>query len=296
MVKSGRASTELRVISARRSVATHVSQIWEYRELLGGLIRKELKVRYKNSILGFAWSMAQPAFLLGIYSFVFSILGQGFEDFAIWLLCGLIVWTLVSTTLATSAQSITLNGNLVSKVPFPRAVLPLSTFGSAVVHFFLQFTTFLVILVIARHHVDFAYVWLLPVALVAVAILCAGLALLLSVVNVWARDTQHLLDLALVAMFWANPIVYEVDRASRWFAEHHLPSWLPLINPFTSVIITFQRAIYGSATVGTRRLLPNVDQWWYLRNLCVVGLGATGVLLLGLWVFDRAEGNFAEVL
>jgi len=296
MVKPGSSSSELRVISARRSLPTHIGEIWQFRELLGGLIRKELKVRYKNSALGFVWSMAQPAFLLLVYTFVFSVLGAGFRDFSIWVLCGLIVWSLVATTLSTSVQAITVNGGLVAKVPFPRAVLPLATFGSAMVHFFLQFATFVGILAIARHRVAWSYVWLLPIAVLVVAMLCAALSLLLSVVNVWARDTQHLLELALTALFWANPIVYEYQRASMWFHEHGLPTWLPLLNPFTSVITTFQRAIFGAASTGDRQLLPPVDQWWYLRNLGIVGGVSLALLVFGLWMFDRAEGNFAEVL
>ena len=296
MSSAGGSRTELRVVAARRSIVTHVREIWTFRELLGGLIRKELKVRYKNSVLGFLWSMAQPVFLLAVYSFVFSILGAGFENFAIWLLCGLIVWTLVSTTLITSVTSITLNANLVGKVPFPRAVLPLSTFGSAMVHFFLQFGTFAVILMATRHHIEWSYVWLLPIALLALSLLLAASALVLSVVNVRARDTQHLLELALTAMFWINPIVYEYQLIVRWLVAHSWPTWLPLINPVTAIITTFQRVIYGAAAVDDRQLLPDVGAWWYLRNLLIVA-GVSVVLLLGaLRYFDREEGNLAEVL
>ncbi|HAP75810.1 MAG TPA: ABC transporter [Acidimicrobiaceae bacterium] len=296
MGSAGGSSSELRIISARRSIPEHLREIWEFRELLGGLIRKELKVRYKNSVLGFAWSMAQPAFLLAVYTFVFSVLGQGFQRFSIWLLCGLIVWTLVSTTLVTAVQAITVNANLVGKVPFPRAVLPLSTFGSAFVHFLLQFATFMAIVAIARHPIDWAYVWMLPLAVLALSLLLAALALMLSVVNVYARDTQHLLELALIAMFWANPIIYEYQRAATWFSQHSLPTWLPLLNPFTAIVTTFQRAIYGASSVGDRQLLPDVGQWWYLRNIGIIGAVSLGLLALALWYFDRAESNLAEIL
>ena len=290
------ASSELRVISSRRSAPAHLREIWAYRELVSGLIRKELKVRYKNSVLGFAWSMVQPVFLLAVYSIVFSILGAGFRDFAIWLLGGLIVWTLVSTTLSTATQSVTSNQYLVSKVPFPRAMLPLSTLGSALVHFVLQFLTFVVILAVSRHRVDLAYVWLLPIALVVTTVLLAALALMLGAVNVYARDTQHLLDLALIGLFWLNPILYEYQRMVLWFTHRGLPSWIPLLNPFSSVIITFQRAIYGTPSSGTKLLLPNDGPLWYLRNLGVVGVFAVALFLLALRWFDRAEGNFAEVI
>jgi ABC-2 type transport system permease protein len=290
------APSELRVISSRRSNSAHLREIWAYRELVSGLIRKELKVRYKNSVLGFVWSMVQPVFLLAVYSVVFSIIGAGFKDFAIWLLGGLIVWTLVSTTLSTATQSVTSNQYLVSKVPFPRAVLPLSTLGSALVHFVLQILTFAAILVISRHHVDLAYLSILPVALLVTTLLLAGFALVLGAINVYARDTQHLLDLALIGLFWLNPILYEYQRMAAWFTHRGWPSWIPLLNPFSPVIITFQRAIYGTTRAGAKQLLPDESVWWYLRNLGLVGVFAIAVFLLALRWFDRAEGNFAEVI
>lgn len=296
MTSASGSSAELRIIAARRSIAAHLKEIWSFRELLGGLVRKELKVRYKNSALGFVWSLIQPVFLLVVYGFAFTVLGAGFRDFPVWLLSGLLVWTLASTTLTTSVQSITTNSNLVGKMPFPRAVLPLSTFGAALVHFLLQFSAFFMLLIVLRHEISWSYVWLLPLAVVSLSLLLAALSLLLGVANVYARDTQHLLDLGLVAMFWANPIVYEYLRVARWFANRDMPSWFPLINPFASIITTFQRVLYGTDSVDGQQLLPDVGVWWYLRNISIVGILSLGVLTLAMWYFDRVEGNLAEAL
>jgi ABC-2 type transport system permease protein len=287
---------ELRVIAARRSNRTHVAEIWEYRELLLGLVNKELKVRYKNSVLGFFWSMAQPVFLLVVYGVAFSILKAGFDQFAVWLMCGLVVWTFAATTLGTSVQSITSNQHLVSKVSFPRAVLPLASLGASLVHFALQSIAFGVVLLVLRHEIDWSYVWLLPIAAAVLTLFLSSLALLLATINVYARDTQHLLELALQGLFWAIPILYEYQRMSNWFVGHGWPSWTPLLNPFTSVIITFQRAIYGTAYAGDRPLLPDLDQWWYLRNLGLLAVFSALLLAFGLRMFDKAEGNFAEIL
>lgn len=289
-------STEMRTIAARRSIPTHLSEIWQYRELLVGLVKRELKVRYKSSALGFLWSMAQPVFLLCVYSVVFSILGAGFDGFAIWLLSGLVVWTYVNTTLSKSVDAITVNQALVSKVAFPRAILPLATLGAALVHFGLQSVALSVALLVMWHGVAWSYVWLLPLGIVALTLLLASGALVLATVNVYARDTRHLLDLALVALFWANPIIYDFERASNWFANRGLPGWLPLLNPITSVITAFQRAIFASASTGDRQLLPDVSQWWYLRNIAILFAVATVAFLAALRMFDRAEGNFAEAL
>lgn len=289
-------SNELRIIAARRSNRLHVKEIWEYRELLLGLVNKELKVRYKNSILGFFWSMAQPVFLLVVYGVAFSILKAGFDKFAVWLMCGLVVWTYAATTMSTSVQSITSNQHLVSKVSFPRAVLPLSSLGASLVHFFLQSVAFGIVLLVLRQRIDWSYIWLLPIAAAVLTLFLSSLALLLSTVNVYARDTQHLLDLALQGMFWAIPILYEYQRVSNWFVGHGWPSWTPLLNPFTPIVITFQRTLYGNAFVGDRQLLPDASQWWYLRNLGYLAAFSLVLLSIGLRSFDKAEGNFAEIL
>ena len=202
-------SAELRPMSGRRSALAHLGEIVGYRELLVMLVRKELAVRYKNSVLGFTWSMLQPLFLLVVYTAVFAILGAGFSRFAIWVLCGLLVWTLISSSMITATSSITSNAPLVGKVKFPRAVLPLASVGGAVVHFFLQIAAFAVVLLVSRHPVDWEYVWLLPIALATCLIVCAALALLLAPSNVYARDTMHLLELLVLGWFWATPILYE---------------------------------------------------------------------------------------
>jgi ABC-2 type transport system permease protein len=286
----------MRTIAARRSIPVHLAEIWQYRELLVGLVRRELKVRYKSSALGFLWSMAQPVFLLCVYSVVFSILGAGFDGFAIWLLSGLVVWTYVNTTLSKSVDAITVNQALVSKVAFPRAILPLATLGAALVHFGLQSIALSVALLVMWHGVAWSYVWMLPLAIVALTLLLASGSLVLATVNVYARDTRHLLDLALVALFWANPIIYDYERAANWFSGRGLPGWLPLLNPITTVITTFQRAIFASSSTADRQLLPDVSQWWYLRNIAVLFVVAAVAFLTALRMFDRAEGNFAEAL
>lgn len=297
--------TEMTVVGRRRPLTTHLREIWAYRELLAGLTRKELKVRYKNSALGFVWSMVQPVWLLAVYSVAFSILGSAFKSFAIWLLCGLIVWNFISTCFTTAVESITANAHLVTKVRFPRAILPLATVGAAAIHLALQLGAFAIVLAVTRHPVAWSYMWLLVPAIVAALVFCAALGLILAAMNVKARDTKHLLDLAVLGWFWLTPILYSYRLAANFFSSHGLPDSLGLLNPATSIIITFQRAIYGAFQVGTGTtanpdevlaLLPSSGPVWYLRNLAVVfGLS----LLLFAWalrIFDRAEANFAEDL
>ncbi len=302
-VKTRAEVDELRIVAQHRPLGAHVLEIVRYRELLARLIGRELKVRYKNSTLGFVWSMVQPLFLLAVYAAVFSILGASFSDFALWILCGLLIWNMVSTAVLTATSSITSNAYLVGKVRFPRAVLPLSMVGAALVHFFLQMLVFVVLIVATRHQVDWTFMWLVPLALLVSVVVASAFALLLSTANVFSRDTQHLLELSLLAWFWLTPVIYQYDRLALWLSDHGVPAGIFLINPLTSVVIVFQRAFYGRASVPTDdnsgqiiNLLPSDGPMWYLRNLAITGGVGLTLFVLALVMFDRAESRFAEAL
>jgi ABC-2 type transport system permease protein len=302
---------ELHLVAPRQPVSAHLRDIWRFRELLRNLVRKELKVKYKNSALGFVWSMLNPLFLLAVYGIAFSILGTAFEYFTIWLLIGILVWNLFNVSIIAGTASITGNAYLVNKVRFPREVLPMASVGAALVHFFLQSTVLVAILLLLRYNVDWAYVWLIPIALVTLLVFAGALAILFSAMNVYLRDTGHLLELAMMAWFWLSPILYGYMLVANKLAEHGISTNLLLLNPVTPVLITFQRALYGKAnitkttidpvtqkpvTVVTNYLLPDASVWWYLRNLGIVLVGASLLFLLAIKIFDKAEGNFAEVM
>jgi ABC-2 type transport system permease protein len=290
-------SSELTIVAPRRDVRTHLREIASYSELTRNLIRKELKVRYKQSTLGLAWSMIQPLFLLLIYSLAFSVLSpNGIPRLGIWIMSGLLVWTLVSTSLSTAVLSITANGPLVGKVRFPRAVLPTATTGAALVHFGLQMGAFAVVLLVVRQDVDWEYVPLIPVAIAVLLIFLLAIGLLVSAANVYARDMQHLLEMLILGWFWVTPIVYPYGFLETYLAKHDWPTWLPMLNPITPVITVVQRALYGATDIGGAHLLPDQPMWWYLRNLGLLALFSVGLLYVALRLFDRAEVNMAESL
>lgn len=292
-------ASTLRPMARRRSVVEHLQDLSGYRELLINLTRKELTIRYQHSALGFVWSMVQPVFLLLVYTAVFTILGAGFSKFSIWVLCGLLLWTFVSTTLLTATTSITENASLVGKVKFPRAVLPLASVTSALVHLGLQSIAFAVVLIVARHRVDWAYMPLVPLAVVTATLVVAGLAVIIAPMNVYARDTGHLLDLLVLGWFWATPILYQFQLAAVTLEEQGISKWLLMANPFAPIVICVQRAIYGSDTsLGGERfeLLPDESVWWYAAWLAAVAAIALLILAGGLRLFDRAEVNMAEAL
>lgn len=294
------ADLPLHLVAPRRSVRQHLVDIWRYRELLRQLVRKELHVRYQKSVLGFIWSLVSPLFLLVIYTIVFGILNQSFSRFAVWIMAGLLPWTFFATVVSTSTQSITANAFLVGKINFPREILPLASAGAAFVHFLLSTAVFSVVLAVFRHPVDWAYLWLVIPAMAACVILASGLGILLSASNVYARDTTHLLELVLLAWFWLTPIVYTFQLVSDKLVAHHTWAYLHLLNPMTPIVITVQRAVYGTATIGSgpsrQILLPDLSVSWYLRNVLAVLALAIVIFVVAIKVFDRAEANFAEVM
>ena len=209
------------------------------------MTRKELKVKYKNSILGFAWSLLNPLLYLVVFYIAFvKILGSGVPAFPIFLLSGLLVWNLFSTGLWRACVSVVGNAGLVKKVSFPREILPLAAVGSMLVHFFLQsLVLFAVLALIVATGRRGRTSPLLPLALLALLLLTGALGILLSATNVYLRDTQHFLELALLAWFWVTPIVYgfmTIDRRpGGWFKYAYL------LNPVTPIVLIFQRAIYA---------------------------------------------------
>jgi ABC-2 type transport system permease protein len=265
--------------------------VWEYRELLGNFVRKELKVKYKNSILGFLWSLVNPLLYLVVFSLVFKeILRTNVPYFAIFLLSGLLAWNLFSTGVNGATVSITGNASLVQRVWFPREILPLASIGAAVVHFFLQFIVLICALAAFRKSPDWPAVPALLLALVVLLVFASALGIALSAINVYLRDTQHLLELAFLAWFWLSPIVYAYRTVADRLGTR---STLLLLNPMVPLVTTFQRVIYNPRPE-ENVLPPHASLGWYLRNLAITGVASVALLLFALWLFGRLEDNLAE--
>lgn len=279
-------------IARKRGPVRRVTDVWRYRELLLNLTRKELKVKYKNSVLGFVWSLLNPLLYLVVYYVVFQyFLKTSIPVFAIFLLAGLLPWTFFSNALAGGTVSIVGNAALVGKVWFPREILPLAAIGAALVHFFLQSFVLVGALFVFGMTPAWSYLPLLVPAMITLVLLLAALTVALSAVNVYLRDTQHLLELLLMAWFWMSPIVYPYrqvsDQLGRW-------SSLYLLNPMTSILITFQRIFYNKVSAGGTPILPDGSELWYLRNLVIVAAASAALLVGALALFGRLEDNFAE--
>lgn len=268
-----------------------VVDIARHRELLGLLVQRELRARYKNSSLGFAWSLVKPVAQLAIY---FVVLGQflgmarGIPQFAIFVFSGLTLWALMNETVAGGTGSVVGNSGLVKKVYVPREVFPLSTVGGAVVNFAIQFAVLVVATLVVGQPQTTWDVLYVPVAVLLVLLVGTGTALLLSAVNVYLRDIQHLVEIAMMVLFWASPIVYSYSYVTEYLKGGFLEE-LYLSNPVTLAILAFQRGVW---VAGADQPFPSHMP----LRLAVATLVAVVFLWFAQRLFARLEGNFAQEL
>lgn len=281
------------------------AEVIKHRELLDLLIRRELKSRYKDSSLGFVWSLIRPITQLAIYWVAIGqFLGaaRGIPDFGIFVFAGLTLWGLYAEIVTSGTTSILGNGGLIKKVYLPREIFPLASVGSAIFNFAVQMIV-LVIGVLALSHVRVDWTLLyIPAAIVITLVYALALALLLSALNVYLRDVQYLVEVALLILFWASPIVYAWSFVVSTAQSLALP-WLEqiyLLNPMTVAIMAFQRGVWAAGSESTE-LYGNVippQPWPADMDLRLLALFLVGLVFL--WfsqrVFARLQGNFAQEL
>lgn len=274
-----------------RAIWRSIRDVTDQRDLLGLLVKRDLKAKYKDSALGFLWALARPLMQLAIY---FVVLGQflgaarGIPDFAIFVFTGLTAMGLFQEIATGGTGSILANAGLVKKVYLPREVFPLASAGSALFNFGVQLAV-LVIATIAVGkpplHVEILYA--IPSLLVLV-VYGVAFGLFFGAVNVYLRDIGYLVEVATMLLFWASPVVYSWQMVQDLVTN---PILLELYtnNPLTLAVIGFQEAFWvaGDALVQPSHML--------LRLLIALAVGLF-LLLLSHRLFLRLQGNFAQEL
>lgn len=280
MVPAGRPAT---------AVIGSIREIFAHRQLLDLLIRRDLKSRYKDSALGFAWTLIRPLVQLAIYYFVLGqILGasRNIPEFAIYVFSGLTLYGLFSEIVAAGTASIVGNGGLIKKIYLPREIYPLASVGAALFNFGVQLV---VLLAAAILQSGFAWVrldllYFFPATLV-ILIWATAFALLLAAANVYLRDMQYLVEVLVLLLMWGSPIVYAWQMvASR------APEWLLTLytsNPITLAVLGIHRAFW---TAGPDAEYPA----HLLLRLGIAALVGLVALLLCQRVFAKLQGNFAQ--
>lgn len=277
--------------------------IVRHRELLDLLIRRELKSRYKDSSLGFLWSLIRPITLLAIYWVAIGqFLGaaRGIPDFGIFVFTGLTLWGLYAEIATSGTSSILANGGLIKKVYLPREIFPLASVGSALFNFVIQFAVLIVgVLALSHFRIDWTLLYV-PAAIAITLIYGLAVALLLSALNVYLRDVQYLVEVALLIFFWASPIVYSWSYVVST-AQSLAAPWIEqvyLLNPMTVALMAFQRGIWaaGSEDTDLYGTIVAAQPWPADLDLRLLVIGVVGLVFLWISqrVFARLQGNFAQ--
>jgi ABC-2 type transport system permease protein len=279
-------------------VRRRVRELAAHREVLLNLVRKELKVKYTASVLGAVWSLLNPVVFLAVFSFVVYVTKNQMPHFPVYLLSGLLGWSLFSNSLLLGARSVVDNASLVKKVYFPREILPLASIGVTLVDFVLQSAVLLLFMLVTGYGVHLHALWMYPLSIVTLLVFTLAVTLWVAGLNVRYRDVQHLLNLGLLVWFWMTPIVYQGALVQTFLTDNRPDTlWnLYLLNPLATIVFGFQRALYGVVSPGGQDVLPDVSLTWMAGMLLAV-LAASLLLLAFTWrLFFHLSGDFAEEL
>ena len=265
----------------------NLANLVRYRGLIQSLVARELKARYRGSVLGFFWSFINPLMLLLVYTYVFKYImpanWKGIEHYELFLFCGLLPWTWFSSSLLESSGSLIAGGNLIKKVLFPAEVLPIVTVLANMVHFFFGLTILVVFLVWFQAPITPIELLWFPVTVFVQLLLTLGFALILSALTVHFRDVRDIIGNLMTFWFFATPIIYpymNMDDPLR--TDDDWRTTVMNANPFSHLAITYQEILFFDGPVG---------HW---RWLLALGGASIVFFLFGYFIFDRLRDTFAE--
>lgn len=246
--------------------------------MISSLVKRDLRGRYKGSVLGFLWTFLNPLLQLIVYTFVFSVIMRaGIEDYYLFLFVALVPWTFFSTSVGGGAGCITSQQNLVNKIYFPREVLPISYVLSQLINMLLSFIVVAAVLIISGKGINLAVWWYLPVIILQETLLAFGLTLLVSGITVYFRDMQFLLNIVLMAWQFLSPVMYSVDMVPEQFRG------IFNLNPMTPIIVAYRDVLYYKQAPA-------------LRTFVLGTIMGIVMLIIGWLSFGKLKKHFAEVL
>lgn len=258
---------------------SYIKELYKYRELLWVLTARELKVRYKQTALGIFWAILQPLSLMLIFTLVFSYFTQINSEgipYPIFSYVALLPWTFFQTAVQFGSMSVVNNSGLVTKVWFPREILPLSSLLAALVDFLIS-ATLLIGLMIYYHTPITLYIFWLLLLIPLQMVITAGINLLLAALVVIFRDLKFVIPLGLQILFYATPIIYSINIIPDRFFK------LVLANPLTGLVDSYRKILLQGQP-------PNL---YYLSSSLITGII---LLIVGYWFYKRVDKRFADII
>jgi lipopolysaccharide transport system permease protein len=263
---------------ARNPLIAHLAELLGYRELIRNLVARDLKVRYRNSVLGFVWCLFNPLLMMVVYTVVFTVMMRSnIQKFPVFILVGILAWNLNNTSLTGAATSIIDNSGLVMKVYFPRELLPLSVVFSNTANFVLALIALFAVILIYQVHLGPSII-LLPVILAVQVAFSCGLSLFLAAITVFFRDVEIITQTLMLAWFFLTPIFYRLEDVFPQYSRI-----LYIANPMASIIAAYRDVLY----YGT---------WPALDFFSRTAVTAVVVLVLGYLFFNHFADRFGEEL
>ena len=269
-------------------------ELWRYRELARELVVRDLKLRYKSSVLGYLWSLLNPLLLMVVFTLVFTVMlpNVSVADYPVFVLCGLLPWNFFAASTTTSVNSVLSHANLIKKVYFPREILPISNVLANGVNFALSLVVLFAAILLSGRQIRWVAVYL-PAVMLVQLLFTLGIAFVLSTVNVYYRDTSVIMDVLMQAWFFVTPVFYPIDvlpEAVHLFGQvAHLRRLVYIVNPMASIVATYRSILYGQVGGGP----PGPPGWDFLSR---TALTALATCVVGYAVFRRHSRRFAEEL
>lgn len=255
-----------------------IKDIYEYRDMISSLVRRELKGRYKGSVLGILWTYVNPLCQVLIYSAVFSVIFKvNIDKFYLYLVIGMMPWTFFSTCVQTGAICLRMNSDMIKKIYFPREVIPISFVTSAFVNMLFSMIIVFLAVIVSGYWFNFKALLFLPIVMLLEYIFALGITFLVSAVTVYFRDMEQIVGLIMMAWIYITPIMYNMEYVPKQFR------WLVMLNPMTSIIEMYHQILYY-------RILPT-DTY-----MIIAAFSSVLMLLIGVLAFTKLERKFAEEL
>ena len=249
--------------------------LYQYRELLKTSISKDIRGKYKNSVLGIIWSFLNPLLQIAVYAIVFPlIMKSSLPNYTVFLCCGLIPWNFFSAAISRTSFTMIENGNIIKKVYFPREILPISVTTSEAINFIIS--TIIILAFVLGYGMGISkFIIFYPIVLIIQYFLLIGISFVVSSVTVYFRDLQHFISIALQLLFYATPIVYAPDSIPVDF------QWILQYNPMTYIINAYRDIFYYQQ-------MPD------FVSLGMVLVGSLIFCVIGYLIFNKLQRRFAE--